>query len=179
MRCMERTIKTFGILKTEVQELLDGYKWDAEGCLMETNGLIQLIFRIHHYFDIFSDQLLIYCQCVASSVGVMCCRIFGITKTNVLGFARDMGIGLQLTNIARDIVTDAEEGRVFIPLAMFKPGERERLLANPWYDPDRIRSLALQLLAQAEEYYHRAETFGIPALPRSAQVAVLLARYFP
>lgn len=122
-----------------------------------------------------TDQLLTYCQCVASSVGVMCCRIFGISNPATLTYARDMGIALQLTNIARDIVTDAEESRVFVPLTMLQPGEREKLLANPWHDAERVRSLALELLDMADGYYHRAETYGIPSLPRSTQVAVLLA----
>ena len=39
MRCMERTILRFHIRKEEVQELLDGYKWDAEESVMETHGV--------------------------------------------------------------------------------------------------------------------------------------------
>tara|TARA_R110002050_G_scaffold212840_1_gene349019 strand:- start:264 stop:593 length:330 start_codon:yes stop_codon:yes gene_type:complete len=93
-------------------------------------------------------------------------------------YARDMGIALQLTNIARDIITDAGENRVYIPLVMLN-GDKERkaLLESPQKDLGRVREIAMELLQMAEEYYYRAETFGIPSLPRSAQVAVLLARY--
>mmetsp|Transcript_34521 Transcript_34521/g.97379 ORF Transcript_34521/g.97379 Transcript_34521/m.97379 type:complete len:634 (+) Transcript_34521:181-2082(+) len=159
MRCMERIIRRFGLAKSEVQELIDGYYWDAEERKMET-----------------VDQLLVYCQAVASSVGVMCCRVFGISDTRTLRYARDMGIALQLTNIARDIITDAEEGRIYVPAVFFPTeGKRKQLIEDPYHDLAWAKSTAIKLLDMAEEYYYIAENFGIPSLPRDAQVAVLLA----
>ncbi len=62
------------------------------------------------------DDLLVYCRRVASSVGLICVETCGYDDAQVRGFATDLGIAFQLTNILRDIREDAARGRVYIPL---------------------------------------------------------------
>ncbi len=62
------------------------------------------------------DDLLTYCYRVASVVGLMSIQIFGYRDERVREYAVNLGIALQLTNILRDVGTDAEMGRVYIPL---------------------------------------------------------------
>lgn len=57
-----------------------------------------------------------YCHRVASSVGLMCAEIFGYRDPAVLGYARDLGVALQLTNILRDVAVDYRVGRLYLPL---------------------------------------------------------------
>ena len=62
------------------------------------------------------DELREYCYKVASVVGLVCIRIFGFEDPKAEGYAVDMGLAMQLTNILRDVKEDAERGRIYIPL---------------------------------------------------------------
>ncbi len=61
-------------------------------------------------------ELMDYCFNVASTVGLMSIEIFGYNNPRTKDFAINLGIALQLTNILRDIKTDAQHGRIYIPL---------------------------------------------------------------
>jgi phytoene synthase len=61
-------------------------------------------------------ELMDYCFKVASTVGLMSIEIFGYNNPRTKDFAINLGIALQLTNILRDIKTDAQQGRIYIPL---------------------------------------------------------------
>ena len=95
-----------------------------------------------------------YCHRVAGVVGLMSAEIFGYEEASTAGFARDLGIAFQLTNIVRDVGEDARRGRIYLPqedLARFgvsasavlrareEPGFRELMAfeverARAWYD---------------------------------------------
>lgn len=64
------------------------------------------------------DELVRYCRCVAGSVGRLCLAIFsdGTAGAEAHALADDLGVAMQLTNILRDIVEDAQRGRTYIPL---------------------------------------------------------------
>ena len=61
-------------------------------------------------------ELMDYCFNVASTVGLMSIEIFGYNNPRTKDFAINLGIALQLTNILRDIKTDAQHGRIYSPL---------------------------------------------------------------
>ncbi len=56
-----------------------------------------------------------YCHRVAGVVGLMSAEIFGHDEASTAGFARDLGIAFQLTNIVRDVGEDARRGRIYLP----------------------------------------------------------------
>jgi len=62
------------------------------------------------------DALFGYCRRVASAVGVICVRIFGCEDRGADEYALNLGVALQLTNILRDVRSDLEKGRVYLPL---------------------------------------------------------------
>ncbi len=62
------------------------------------------------------DDLLVYCQRVAGSIGRLCVAIFGAREyERAVGLADDLGVAMQLTNILRDLREDADNGRVYVP----------------------------------------------------------------
>jgi len=61
------------------------------------------------------EELREYCYLVASSVGLMCRRIFGYRNESTREYAINLGIALQLTNILRDVKDDARRGRIYLP----------------------------------------------------------------
>ncbi len=79
-------------------ELLEGFAMDVEGVTYST-----------------LEDTLRYCYHVAGVVGVMMAYVMGVRDRETLNRASDLGIALQLTNIARDVVEDAEMGRVYLP----------------------------------------------------------------
>ena len=59
-------------------------------------------------------ELLVYSYRVAGTVGLMMAKIFGVKKKESLQRAIDLGIAMQLTNIARDVVEDEKKNRVYL-----------------------------------------------------------------
>ena len=73
------------------------------------------------------DELYVYCYRVASTVGLMSSEILGYSDKKALEYAEAMGIGMQLTNILRDVKEDAAMGRIYLPqedLRKFDVSER-------------------------------------------------------
>ena len=61
------------------------------------------------------DKLDLYCDRVASAVGRLSVRVFGMAENDGIALAYHLGRALQLTNILRDLDEDAEIGRLYLP----------------------------------------------------------------
>lgn len=61
------------------------------------------------------DDLYRYCYRVASVVGLICIEIFGYRREQTKEYAVNLGLALQLTNILRDLKTDGQRGRIYLP----------------------------------------------------------------
>ena len=99
------------------------------------------------------ENLYKYCFHVASAVGLVCLRIFGVRedkKEQAEKLAEQCGVAFQLTNILRDLREDAERGRIYLPLEdlrRFKYTEddlrkgivNENFLALMRFEADRAR----------------------------------------
>jgi phytoene synthase len=142
------------------EALLEGLAWDAMGRRYETlSGL----------FD--------YSARVAAAVGAMMCVLMGVRDANALARACDLGVAMQLTNIARDVGEDARARRIYLPLDWLDEAglHPETIFADPLPD-ERIRDMVRRLLLQADRLYFRAEA-GIPALPLDARPGIYAARH--
>jgi phytoene synthase len=114
-----------------------------------------------------------YCYRVASVVGLLSIEIFGYTNARTRDYAIYLGKALQLTNILRDVKTDAERGRIYFPLdelARFRVSESEIL--NGEYSP-RFRELASSIAERAKHFYKLARE-TLPAEDRRAMAAAEL-----
>lgn len=137
---------------------LEGFRMDVAGARYDT-----------------LDDTLRYCYHVAGVVGLMMARIMGVRDPGVLARACDLGIGFQLTNIARDIVEDAQGGRVYLPADwLAEAGIAADAVADPVHRA-AVHRLAVRLLDVAEPYYASADT-GIGALPTRCALAIATAR---
>lgn len=79
------------------------------------------------------EELKVYCEHVASVVGLISVRVFGCRHPDADRYAVDLGIALQLTNILRDLKADAAAGRIYLPAEDFRRfgcSERELLEGN-------------------------------------------------
>ena len=129
--------------------------------------------RDEHYASF--DDTLRYCYHVAGVVGLMMARVMGVRDEAVLDRACDLGLAFQLTNIARDIVEDAQNGRCYLPQTWLdEAGLRADSLAEPQYRA-ALAALANRLVVEAEPYYHSARS-GLPGLPLRSAWAIATAR---
>jgi phytoene synthase len=122
-------------------------------------------------------ELDLYCDRVASAVGRLSVRVFGMDREPGLALAHHLGRALQLTNILRDIDEDAGIGRVYLPAealaaAGIIPTTPEALLAEPQLD-----AAARWLAAKAERHFAEANAIlaarpaGHLVAPRLMEVA--------
>lgn len=68
-------------------------------------------------------ELIGYCDRVASSVGLACLHVWGVSSTQAFAPARCCGWAFQLTNILRDLAEDAPRGRLYLPLSDLRDHE--------------------------------------------------------
>ncbi len=125
------------------------------------------------------QQLLAYCYYVAGAVGSMMAAVMGVdTKDrDTLDRASDLGIAFQLANIARDIVPDARQGRVYLPRDwLVEAGldtENPASIAEP-EAREKVSGLAKRLVYLSRDY-RRSARIGAARLPFRARLAVLAA----
>lgn len=116
------------------------------------------------------EELHKYCYRVASIVGLICAEIFGYKNAETMGYAVDLGIAMQLTNILRDIKSDAERGRIYLPtedLEKFHYTETELLSSK--YNKAFAELMKFET-QRARDLYIRAEK-TLPREDRKAMVA--------
>jgi len=90
-------VRRFALPRGPFDELLEGVSWDI----------------VCRRYD-GPEELEEYCYRVASTVGLLCVRIFGCGDGSCDRYARELGIALQWTNILRDIGVDLARGRIYL-----------------------------------------------------------------
>lgn len=116
-----------------------------------------------------------YCYHVAGVVGVMMAMIMGVRDERVLDRASDLGLGFQLTNIARDVIDDARAGRVYLPAEWLEEAGLKTVDPSDPAQVEVLYILALRLVDEAEPYYQSAYK-GLSALPFRSAWAIAAAR---
>jgi phytoene synthase len=157
-RAFAEVVGEFEMPRTLPEALLEGLAWDSLGRRYQT-----------------LSELYGYSARVASSVGAMMCVLMRVRSADALARACDLGLAMQLTNIARDVGEDARAGRLFLPLDwLAREGvDPEQFLAAPTATP-AIRRCVAQLLDQADRLYIRAGS-GVACLPRDCRAGIYAA----
>ena len=120
-------------------------------------------------------DLLRYAYGVASTVGLMMCAVMGVRDAAAEPFAVDLGIAMQLTNIARDVVEDAWRGRRYIPEDWLGQDlAPARIAAASAATRRRVLEARERLLALADVHYRSADR-GMRFIPWRARLAVTTA----
>jgi 15-cis-phytoene synthase len=123
------------------------------------------------------EELLLYCFRVAGTVGLMMCQVMGSRDPRAARHAAALGMGMQLTNIARDVAEDWASGRLYVPREALGPGGGTLVPGGP-LDPGAAALLTRAvpaLLAAAAPFYRWGDA-GLPALDGRAAVSVRAAR---
>jgi phytoene synthase len=107
-------------------------------------------------------------------VGLICLHVFGVRSPRAQDYAVNLGMAFQLTNILRDIGTDAQAGRIYLPqedLNQFKYPE-EDLLRRQYNSA--FRDLMRYEVGRAKEFYAKARR-ALESLPPREQRALTVA----
>ena len=156
-REFQPVIQQYRLPRTLLEELIRGCEMDLEDARYRT-----------------FEELELYCYRVASVVGLLSIEIFGYRNPACRDYAIYLGQALQLTNILRDVRTDAERGRIYLPR-----NEMERCGVSAGEilrseDSARFRELAKQVAARARGFYQRARETLPPEDHRSMATAELM-----
>jgi phytoene synthase len=119
-------------------------------------------------------ELLRYCYRVAGTVGLMMSDLLDATDPAAAPFAIDLGIGMQLTNICRDVREDALRGRCYLPQSLIGTVPLATLAAPSATEQVGLRAAIAHLLAIADQYYASGER-GLSFLPLRARHGILVA----
>jgi phytoene synthase len=130
---LSRVIRRFDLPRRPFSDLLDGVSWDIDA---------------RRYDD--TVALREYCYRVASTVGLLCVRIFGCRDGAGDEYARELGVALQWTNILRDVGQDLAAGRVYLPTASLR---RHRLSDRDLSRPDAAARRRFRALVREEARY--------------------------
>jgi len=120
------------------------------------------------------DDLIRYCYRVAGTVGVMVSRTMQIESEIAIRYAIDLGIAMQLTNIARDVVEDFLSHRVYLPRNWISADDIEEAILRDDQALARVRIAQQKILSLAEVYYRSSDN-GICYLPARAKLGILTA----
>jgi phytoene synthase len=139
--------------------LLETLMWDAHGAVaIETE-----------------DQLLRYCFGAAGTVGMLMSPLLHCQRQEATNYAVHLGIAMQLTNIARDVLEDAVNGRRYLPAEWGCAYRPEEIASTE--DPATIADMAThvdRMLAMADAYYASAAE-GFAMIPKASRGAIRIA----
>ena len=158
-RALAEVVRRHDLPRPLLDALLDGFAWDAQGRTYDT-----------------LEDLHDYGARVAGSVGAMMCWIMGVRSAQALARACELGVAMQLTNIARDVGEDARKGRLYLPRQWLAEAgiDADPWLAQPGCSP-ALQGVVDRLLLEADRLYGQASS-GIALLPRDCRSAILAAR---
>ena len=100
----------------------------------------------------------LYCDRVASAVGRLSIKVFGMDEGPGFDLAHHLGRALQLTNILRDIDEDAAIGRLYLPREYLQEMDCCRLLdVQAIVNKPQIDAVCRKVAAQAHRHYDQAQ----------------------
>jgi len=157
-QALSLVVQQYRLPRLYLDALLEGFEWDALGRRYET-----------------LEELQAYAARVAGTVGAMMCWIMGTKSGLTLARACELGLAMQLTNIARDVGEDARNGRIYLPLEWLSA---ESIDVTEWLNDPKptpeIKALISRLLNEADILYRRAQS-GIAELPPDCRAAIFAA----
>lgn len=165
--------------ESEPRPLMSAFLEVARRCNMPTSWPRELIIGVRQDLEpvrVADDvELLRYCYRVAGIVGLMMCGVLEVEDKRAWAHAIDLGIGMQLTNICRDVAEDAQMGRVYLPKTRLSYyGQRQEALLEGQANREAVSRVVTDLLELADVYYQSARK-GMRYIPSRSRAAILVA----
>lgn len=158
-RALAATLDACSIPRAVPEALLEGFAWDSARRRYETLADVEE-----------------YAMRVAGTVGLMMALVMGVRSADALARAADLGVAMQLSNIARDVGEDARAGRLYLPLQWLDEAgvDAAELLRAPRFSA-ALGGVVARLVGHAGSLYARA-ALGVASLPVDCRPAIHAAR---
>ena len=158
-RVLARVAAQYELRRADFLRLIDGMQMDADEAIRAPS----------------LDTLDLYCDRVASAVGRLSVRIFGDDSAAADRVAWALGRALQLTNILRDLVEDAERGRLYLPRELLErygiaSTDPAIVLADP-----RVAHVCADLAEMADARFSQAKRAMTLCKPGTMRPASMMA----
>lgn len=153
-----KKVVSLGVEIQYINELIDGALFDTRKGVINSH-----------------QELLVYCYKVAGVVGLMMCPILGVRDKTAYAHAIDLGVGMQLTNICRDVLEDAQNNRYYLPIEELKELKinKDHLKKAGSHYP-QLSNLVKKYLMLADQYYESG-SLGFAYIPLRPRLAILIA----
>ena len=149
-------VEKSGVERLYLQELVHGVTFDTQKKEIKSE-----------------KDLITYCYQVAGVVGLMICPLINVTNKKGYPHAIDLGIGMQLTNICRDILQDFKNGRIYLPKNWLENNKLDQNKVGK-FTPNRIKAITRSLLNLADKYY-KSGYDGLAYIPFRPRLSILVA----
>ncbi|MBZ0149681.1 MAG: presqualene diphosphate synthase HpnD [Pseudorhodoplanes sp.] len=141
MRGLVAPVRDFGLDRKDFLAIIDGMEMDVVADIRAPDFVM----------------LDLYCDRVASAVGRLCVKVFGMSASDGLELAHHLGRALQLTNILRDLDEDSAIGRLYLPReALLQYGITASEPAAVLYHPNIAQACAL-VVERARRHFEVAD----------------------
>jgi phytoene synthase len=111
------------------------------------------------------DDLRGFCYRVASTVGLVCIRVWGFSDPAAPALAVDRGIAFQLTNILRDYREDFDQGRVYLPAEDFRRMDLTPEMLRRWSPAPQCEEFMRAQCDRAAQFYERSAPLDAMVTP--------------
>ena len=156
------SVRTFGLKREDFLAIVDGMEMDVPQDIRAP--------------DVATLDL--YCDRVASAVGRLSVRVFGLPEQDGILLAHHLGRALQLTNILRDIDEDAGIGRLYLP--------REGLLHAGITGDDPVKvsadrnlpKVCVPLVERAKSHFEQADEIMNRNSRRVVRAPRIMSKYY-
>jgi phytoene synthase len=162
LRGLNWAIQHFGLQKEDLCAIIDGMEMDVPADIRAPD----------------QQTLDLYCDRVASAVGRLSVKVFGLAQDEGLSLAHHLGRALQLTNILRDLDEDSEIGRVYLPReALGDAGIHTTDPGNIIADP-RLPLACTPIVTLARYHFEKADEVMDRNKRRNVRAARIMSKYY-
>jgi phytoene synthase len=159
LRGLAEAVRTFNLQREDFLAVIDGMEMDVNGPIRAPD----------------LATLDLYCDRVASAVGRLSVRVFGMERNDGLALAHHLGRALQLTNILRDLDEDAAIARLYLPKEALQDAgitstDPDQVLASP-----ALGKACAPVVARAEQHFAEADKIMARSPRRAVKAPRIMA----
>ena len=159
LRDLAHAVRSFGLRREDFHAIIDGMEMDVISTIRAPD----------------MATLDLYCDRVASAVGRLSVRVFGMQEEAGLALAHHLGRALQLTNILRDLDEDAAIGRLYLPREALREAGIETTEPAPALASPALGRACAVLVARAEQHFAESETIMAKCLRRTVKTPRIMS----
>lgn len=158
----QSAVKRFGLKREDFIAIIDGMEMDVPAEIRAPD----------------EATLDLYCDRVASAVGRLSVRVFGLSEEDGIALSHNLGRALQLTNILRDLDEDAGIGRLYLPrelldAAGIASSDPQVVAADP-----NVPKACAPIVARVKVYFAKADEI-MARYPRSnVRAPRIMSKYY-